>query len=241
VARPEDVAVAATIRPDTSGWRAGGRRAVGVDRRGARSRPARNVGEYRERLALRSGVRVASRVPRGATIRLPSTMSEGDPAVVADGVSGAELLGFRIVGDAATPLGTGIFAKHAEVSIVDVEITGAATVAIDLGDGARLNLLASHIHDNPGAAMAIRAAATPRVNQNVFARNGLSERVGAALVLERDAQPAFFGNVFHGIASDAFRVLGDTAAARVVRDNLFADIPEPQSRTPGPPRGRRSR
>jgi PPM family protein phosphatase len=198
-------------------------------------------GEYRERLALRNGVRVASRVPRGATIRLPSTMSEGDPAVVADGVSGAELLGFRIVGDAATPLGTGIFAKHAEVSIVDVEITGAATVAIDLGDGARLNLLASHIHDNPGAAMAIRAAATPRVNQNVFARNGLSERVGAALVLERDAQPAFFGNVFHGIASDAFRVLGDTAAARVVRDNLFADIPEPQSRTPGPPRGRRSR
>ncbi len=172
-------------------------------------------GEYRERLVLANGVRVVSRVPRGATIRLPSTASEGDPAVVADGVRGAELVGFRIVGDAATPLGTGIFAKNADVSVVDVEITGAANAAIDLAEARGLTLLASHIHDNPGAALAIRGGASPRVNQNVFARNGLSERVGAALVVERDTQPTFFGNVFQGIADSAFRTLGDAASARV--------------------------
>jgi serine/threonine protein phosphatase PrpC len=198
-------------------------------------------GEYRERLVLSSGVRIVSRVPRGATIRLPSTASEGDPAVVADGVSGAELVGFRIVGDAATPLGTGIFAKNADVSVVDVEITGAANAAVDLNDGARLTLLASHIHDNPGSALTVRGGASPRVNHNVFSRNGLSERVGSALVVDRDTLPTFFGNVFHGIAADAFRTLGDAAAARVARDNWFADGHEPQGRPSSVPSGRRGR
>jgi serine/threonine protein phosphatase PrpC len=198
-------------------------------------------GEYRERLVLTSGVRIVSRVPRAATLRLPGTASEGDPAVVADGVSSAELIGFRIVGDAATPLGTGIFAKNAEVSVVDVEITGAASVAVDLSEGARLTLLASHIHDNPGAALAIRAGASPRVNQNVFSRNGLSERVAAALVVERDTQPTFFGNVFQGIAADAFRTLGDGAAARVARDNWFVGGREAQGRPSSVPSGRRGR
>jgi len=198
-------------------------------------------GEYRERLVLASGVRVVSRVPREAIIRLPSAASEGDPAVVADGVSGAELVGFRIVGDAATPLGTGIFAKNADVSVVDVEITGASNVAIDLREDARLTLLASHIHDNPGAAMMIRAGASPRVNQNVFSRNGLSERAGAAIVVEPDTEPTFFGNVFQGITASAFRPLGDAASARVARDNWFAgshDAPVRSSNAPGGRRGR---
>jgi PPM family protein phosphatase len=197
-------------------------------------------GEYRERLVLTSGVRVVSRVPRGATIRLPSTASEGDPAVVADGVSDAVLMGFRIVGDAATPLGTGVFAKNANLSIVDLEITGAANAAIDMGEAANVSLLASHIHDNPGAALAIRGGASPRVNQNVFSRNGLSERVGAAFIVEPGAQPAFFGNLFQGVAADAFRGLGDAAAARAARDNVFVDSREPQT-SPSGARGRRNR
>ena len=57
-------------------------------------------GEYRETLRLKDGVRIVSRVPRAATIRLSGTASEGDAAVVAAGVIGAELAGFRIVGDA---------------------------------------------------------------------------------------------------------------------------------------------
>jgi hypothetical protein len=198
-------------------------------------------GEYRERLVLTNGVRVVSRVPRAATLRLPSTASEGDPAVVADGVSGAELAGFRIVGDAATPLGTGVFAKNADVSIVDVEITGAANVAIDLSGAARLTLLASHIHDNPGAALTIRDGASPRISQNVFSRNGLSARIDAALVLERNTRPTFFGNVFQGVVAEAFRPLGDAAMAEVGRDNWFVEDREAPSRPASVPRGRRGR
>src|SRR5207249_10675193 len=101
------------------------------------------------------------------------------------------------------PIGTGIFARNADVSVIDVEITGAANAAVGLGDAARLMLLASHIHDSPGSALTIRRGASPRVNHNVFSRNGLSEHVGSALVVERDTQPTLFGNVFHGITADA--------------------------------------
>jgi hypothetical protein len=198
-------------------------------------------GEYRERLVLRDDVRVVSRVPHGATIRLPTTASEGDPAIVADGVGGAELVGFRIVGDAATPLGTGISAKHAELSVIDVEITGAANAAVDLAEASRVSILASHIHDNPGVALAIRGGAAPRVNHNLFARNGLSERIGAALLVERDTQPTFFGNVFHGVAADVLRPLGDAAVAQAGRDNWFVDGGEAPVRPSSAPHGRRGR
>ena len=43
-------------------------------------------GEYRERLTLKDDVRVVSRVPRGATLRLPGTAAESDAAVVAVGI-----------------------------------------------------------------------------------------------------------------------------------------------------------
>jgi hypothetical protein len=197
-------------------------------------------GEYRERVVLRNGVRVISRVPRGATIRLPGTASEADPAVVADGVSGSEFRGFRVVGDAATPLGTGLFAKDTDVSVVDVEITGAASVAMDLNSLARVSVVGSEIHDNPGAAIAIRAGASPRIAHSSFVRNGLSEHVGRALIIESDTNPELVRNVFQGLAVDAFRQLGDAARARVMRDNWFPDSQPSRTPASGPGRGRRN-
>ena len=89
-------------------------------------------GEYRERLILRDNVRLVSRVPRGATIRLPATASDAqtEPAVVAAGATNAEFVGFKIVGDAKTPLGVGILVADSAISLVDVEVTGAATAGI---------------------------------------------------------------------------------------------------------------
>jgi hypothetical protein len=198
-------------------------------------------GEYRERLVLKDGVRVISRVPRGATIRLPGAASEADPAVVADGVSNAEFAGFRIVGDAATPLGTGVLVKNAHVSIVDVEISGALTVAIDLSQLAGGGVSGSDIHDNPGPALAIRSGASPRIAHSVFARNGLSERARGSLVIEAGAEPSLVGNVFQGVGPKVFVSLGDTARLSLMRENFFLDGPVPRTATPGARRGRQAR
>jgi PPM family protein phosphatase len=182
-------------------------------------------GEYRERLVLKDGVRLVSRVPRGATIRLPGGASEDDPAVVAADISNAAFVGFRIIGDAATPLGTGVLVKGASVSIVDVEISGALTVAIDLNQMAAADVVGSDIHDNPGPALAIRAGASPRISHNVFARNGLSERARASLVVENGAEPSIVGNVFQGVTPNVFRPLADAARLSVMRENWFPDGP----------------
>ena len=182
-------------------------------------------GEYRERLVLKDGVRLVSRVPRGATIRLPGGASEADPAVVAADISNAEFVGFRIIGDAATPLGTGVLVKGAGVSIVDVEITGALTVAIDLSQTAGGGVAGSDIHDNPGPALAIRSGASPRISHNVFARNGLSERAPASLIIESGAEPSIAGNVFQGVTPKVFLSLAAAARLSVMRENWFPDAP----------------
>jgi PPM family protein phosphatase len=198
-------------------------------------------GEYRERLVLKDGVRVISRVPRGATIRLPGTASEADPAVVAADVSNAEFAGFRIIGDAATPLGTGVLVKGSNVSIVDVEISGALTVAIDLNQMAGGGVTGSDIHDNPGPALAIRSGASPRIANNVFARNGLSERAHTSLIIEDGAEPSIVSNVFQGVPPKVFQALSDAARLNLIRENWFPDGPASRATTTASPRGRQGR
>jgi serine/threonine protein phosphatase PrpC len=219
-------------------------------------------GEYRERIRLKSDVRLVSRVPHAATIRLPAAASESEPAVTAVGIAGAELSGFRIVGDAATALGIGILLSNSSLTIVDVEIVGATKTAIDFGrsaagpHGAAASLVGSHLHDNPGAALVLGAGAAPRISQNTFSRNGYAEHAGpsdvgaafrrpvtTAFVIEPGATPQVRGNVFVGTSADAFAVLGDSTRAQVAAENWFVAqrtsvrLPtSARSATAGPPK-----
>ena len=155
--------------------------------------------------------------------------------------------GFRIVGDAATPLGTGLLLRNSEVSVVDLEVSGAVTAAIDVDDAsgtARATVMASDIHDNPGAALAIGGGASPRIAHNVFLRNALSQRAQAVVTIEhweQGAEPQFTGNVFHGITSKVFGALSDEVRAAIVRDNFFPDGHDPRSAAPPSSPGRQSR
>ena len=178
-------------------------------------------GEYRERLTLRDDIRVVSRVPRGAVLRLPGAATEDHVAVSAEGITNAELVGFRIVGDAATPLGVGILARAAAVRLIDLEVTGAARIAIDVGAGAGVVLLGSHVHDNPGAGLALRDGAAPRIAHNAFGRNGAAAQPAAAVLIEPGAQPIFEKNVFDTFGAAALSGLDEGARARLKDDNWF--------------------
>jgi PPM family protein phosphatase len=209
----------------------------------ARARPGSDVivepGEYREQLVLRDQIRVVSRVARGVTLRLPAEASEGEAAVVATGLSRAEISGFRIVGDAATSLGTGILVQNSALAIVDMEIAGATNVAVDFSGAREASLVGSEIRDNPGAAMAIRTGSAPRIAQNTFIRNGLSERAARSLIVEPGAHPVLQRNLFHGISPEMFAGLEATILRGVTHDNWFVGA---QKRTPpltpGPRQGR---
>jgi hypothetical protein len=180
-------------------------------------------GEYREQLVLKDGIRLMSRAPREATLRLPISVSDADsgPAVVATGVSNAELAGFRIVGDAATPLGIGIGVTNSGLEINNVEITGAAKAGIDFGEGSSATLLGSAIHDNPGVAILVRAGANPRVSNNVFTRNGMSERAPGSMVIEAGGKPVFQDNVFVGLTPDSFVTLDQSSRLQLKNSNWF--------------------
>jgi hypothetical protein len=195
-------------------------------------------GEYREQLRLKDGVRVVSRVPRGATLRLPGGAGEGDAAVVAIDVHDAEVAGFRIVGDAATPLGTGLQVRRSTVSIVDVEVLGALVAAVEFGEGAEGSFIGGTVHDNPGAGLVIRSGASPRISHSGFASNGMSERTAAPVVVEPGASPRLDQNVFTGVGPDVFMALDAEARAAVTRDNWFPGLHVPR---PAPARGQRPR
>lgn len=180
-------------------------------------------GEYRERLTLRSGVRLLSRVSRAAVLRLPDTASEADVAVTAVDITGAELSGFTIVGDAATPLGTGVLVRAAGVRLFDLDVSGASDAAIDLGPGGDVVLAASDIHGNPGAALAVRGDAAARIRHNEFRGQGGDEAL-APIVLELGAQPLFRSNVFRDVDPRSFALADEAARAEFTKANVFPDV-----------------
>jgi hypothetical protein len=179
-------------------------------------------GEYRERVTLSRGVRLISRVPRAATLRLPATTSDAqpEPVIVATGSYG-ELRGFKIVGDSRTPLGIGVLASGTDVSLVDLEISGAATAAISFATDSTATLVGSEIHDNPGAALAIASGASPRVTHSSFGRNGMSPRTPATFGIDKGARPLFERNVFVGVHPDVFAILDPATRVALMRDNWF--------------------
>jgi hypothetical protein len=127
-----------------------------------------------------------------------------------------------------------VLVRDANLSIVDVEISGASTVAIEIGGVSKPSIVASDIHDNPGAALAIRAGAAPRIAHNVFIRNGLSTAASETIAIDASAEPEFSGNIFHGVGHGAFSAIPEAARAALLRDNWFpdADAVRPPPRSP---------
>jgi serine/threonine protein phosphatase PrpC len=185
-------------------------------------------GEYREQITLVSGVRLISRVPGGATIRLPASVPDAadEPAVLARNVSGAEFVNFRISGDAATTLPVGILVQNSTVTLLNVEISGATRAAVEFAGGGTSALMASDIRDNAGPALVVRDGAAPRVANNSFARNGRSHQAMAAVIVQR-AAPAFVNNVFAGMSPASFTGLDSDAIGALKRDNWFLSATRP--------------
>ena len=206
---------------------------------GTGSRVIVEPGEYRERLQLKSGVGVYSRVPRGASIRLPEAASEGEAAVLAEDVSDAEVRGFRIVGDAATPLGTGVAIARSNLVLTDIEISGARVSAVVFGAGATGSLVGSEIHGNSGAAVTVRSGAEPRIAHNIFERNATSEKIAGVELIEAGARPEIRGNVFIGVVREAVVGAPGARAGAIASENWF--LPSPSAGTPagGPSRSNR--
>ena len=194
-------------------------------------------GQYREMLILKSHVRLVSQVRHGAVLRLPGSAPEAAAAIVASDVQDAAVEGFRIVGDAATPLGTAVLMNGSSVSLSQLSITGATRAAIDVGRRSQATVTASDIQENAGAAVAVRKGGEAMLSHNVFARNGAAEG-SKPFVVEGGSTAQFVANVFQGMGPDAVLSQDDPdARTALARNNWFIDArPARSSRPPG--RGR---
>lgn len=196
--------------------------AAAIERSAPGSRILVEPGEYRERIVLKDGISVVSRVPRAATIRLPSAAADDQagPAVLAVDVSSGDFVGFRIVGDSATPLGTGILVTGSALSVADVEISGATAAGIVFGRSSHASsLVGSEIHDNAGAALVIEADAAPRIAHSLFYRNGSSARGINGIEMRIGSRPLFQRNTFVGVTPHAFDALTEDTRRALTVDN----------------------
>jgi hypothetical protein len=146
-------------------------------------------------------------------------MSNG-PAVIAEGVKGARLSGFRILADAAMPLSTGILLRDSVVEIDDVEVKGAG-IGIEIRGSTSPVLRANAIRDCLGEGVLILGPGAPWLSHNLIQANK-----GAGVAARDGAKPSLLGNVFDR------NVLEPPATDSVKELNFFLG---PPPRTPARP------
>jgi serine/threonine protein phosphatase PrpC len=190
------------------------------------------AGEYREAIALKSGVAIEARPPRGAILRA-AALSTG-PAVSAVHVSGARLVGFSIQADPAMPIATAIQLVDSVVALDDNEIAGAGTgieiqsSAASLHGDVQPHLLANAVRDCTGTGILITGLTQPWMSHNSILRNK------AGLVARDGARPSLIGNVFEKNGVD---LPPDMDPAAVHQNNFFLELPaQPRRTAPRTPR-----
>lgn len=193
----------------------------------AAARPGQRIevepGIYDERLRLPGGVALVSAVPRQAVIRLSAGASLEEPiAVLAQGVRGARVEGFRIAGDAEHPLAVGIRLVDAAVVIENVAITGAREAAVEAVGGDQSLLAFSLVADNGGAGIILDGPAATRLLSNLIEGNGAGlEPPAAGVELRGGASPLLHDNRFAGNAAAALRGVDPSQVQELARRNRF--------------------
>jgi serine/threonine protein phosphatase PrpC len=151
-------------------------------------------GEYRGQIALKTGVTVRSRIPREAVLR--GAPGSDVPLVLAEGVNGARISGFKILAAPDAPLTSGVLLNNSAVEVDDLEIAGAG-VGIEIRGEASPLLRANNIHDCTSDAVLVVGLSKPWLSHNSIQRNK-----GAAIAAQEGAAPVLLDNRIEGNAGD---------------------------------------
>jgi serine/threonine protein phosphatase PrpC len=211
----------------------------------AQARPGETVevapGQYRERIALRSGVSLVSRTPRGATLLppppgpagTPETREDaggGAPMVTASAVHGARLAGFRITGTPRAPLAVGLRLDGSEVVVEEVEVTGAAGAGIESRGDDRSTVRYCYVHHNAGPGITAGGDAAPRLLSNLILGNGTRPGALAPGVEVRGAAtPLLADNRIEGNGGAGVVLPAPDRSEEVFRWNSFGAVPREQA------------
>jgi serine/threonine protein phosphatase PrpC len=198
----------------------------------AAARPGDSVivgpGEYREQLQLPAGVTLISEIALRAVlhpVESPGTAS----VVTVDGVRGARLRGFQIVGDGRVP--SGVVVLNGELELQDTRVTGTTDAAVDVRGGT-VTLRANDISDNTGVGVRVRARAAPALLHNTIVRNGRGRQPAPGVLLDASAAPVLVGNVIADNGAEGVAGASPRDGAELLRNNVFVADGRPNARGP---------
>jgi serine/threonine protein phosphatase PrpC len=150
-------------------------------------------GVYAEQVQLKEGVNLVSLKTREAIIRPNSRI-----AVIASGLNGGRIDGFKITADENTPMDVGLRIMNSDIEAVGLEISMARLAGIEI-DGTGTSLLrADLIHDNLGIGILIKGNATPKLMYNHI-KNNKQNKKNISIKITEQAKPDLVHNTTDGI------------------------------------------
>jgi serine/threonine protein phosphatase PrpC len=189
-------------------------------------------GGYRERVELRQGVTLRAQVPGTVTLTSP----DGGPAVVANKIDAGGIEGVWIQGGASI----GIDISDSSPSISNVKVTDA-NIGIEVRGAAAPAITASRITNNLGVGILVQAQASPRIESNLIAANGIGKpgagRPGVEVldkghpllknngIVDNGAEPIWIHGRAYQPADFEENYFGGLPAKKAIR--LIADIEDP--------------
>ena len=164
-------------------------------------------GRYREQVRLEEGVILAAVAPGRAVLSPPAAPDHSAPvaALVAEGLSSGRVSGLVIAAENGAPIDYGVVIRRSAVTIENVEVRGARVAGVSIEDSGGAELLACHVHDNPGAGVLVRGAGKPLLLQNRLLDNGRGNPPAPGVDVGPRAQPRIVGNVIAGSGGEAVR------------------------------------
>ncbi|MGA2736999.1 MAG: protein phosphatase 2C domain-containing protein [Bryobacteraceae bacterium] len=189
-------------------------------------------GEYPEQLRLKNGVLVKGRLPDVPILRAAPVQTGPAVAIVAEGVHGARVSGFRIRADEKAPLASGVAVLDSDLELQDTEIVGAATGVEIRGKSAAV-LRANSIQDCGDAGIRISGDSAPWLLYNAILRNGRRPHdPGAGVLIEAPAHPVLIGNTFAD-NGEPVRIPQGVDKDAIAKFNFFLPPAKPPARNRG--------
>ncbi len=191
----------------------------------AKARPGDTIevasGEYAEQLHLKEGVALRGRLPDVPILRAAPNATAPAPAIVAQRIQNASVIGFRIRADEKAPLSSAVLIADSAIVLQDTEIVGAA-VGVEVNGKSTAVLRANSIQDCRDTGIRIAGDSAPWILYNAILRNGRRpHEPGPGILVETPAHPVLIGNTFSENGGDAVRVPADLDQASIAKFNFM--------------------
>lgn len=184
-------------------------------------------GEYQEAIRLKDGVEIFARTPGRAVLRLTRALPNVDAAITAEGIAGASIAGLIIEATPGAGLPFGVRIENSDVSMINMEVSGAVRAGILVTGASRGSLSANFVHNNSGVGIAIAGKAAPLLVGNLLYGNGrVNNQPRPGMHISGDAHPEVKRNIFSGNGAEAIRLARPELRERMM-DNLFVNPSAP--------------